>query len=119
MSGALKRETLAIGLAAIALSLLTIVGLPGPLQAVAALAILILLPGLALARLLPVTGPAPAALLALALGLATLTAVSLGMFYLAVWSWQACVLAMGLLTVLATVACAWQDMARTRKEVAQ
>ena len=108
MSG-VSRATLALGLAAVALSLVTLIGLPTPLQAVAAIAVLILLPGQALARLTPVTDPALGVLLVLALGLAALTAVSTAMFYLAVWSWQACVVTMGVTTVLACVA-------RARKE---
>ncbi|MGX1162220.1 hypothetical protein FBY31_3724 [Arthrobacter sp. SLBN-100] len=106
-----KRPTMALGLAAAALVLLTLVGLPTPLQAVAAAAVLILLPGQALARLTPVTDLALAALLVLALGLATLTAVSTAMFYLAVWSWQACVVSMGVITILACIARARQEAA--------
>ncbi len=111
MSGSVSRLTLALGLAAVALSLVTLVGLPTPLQAVAATAVLVLLPGQALARLTPVTDAALGALLVLALGLATLTAVSTAMFYLAVWSWQACVVMMGAITVLAC-------LARARRETA-
>ncbi|WP_306906539.1 hypothetical protein [Arthrobacter pascens] len=100
---------MALGLAAIALSLVTLVGLPTPLQAVAAIAILVLLPGQALARLTPVTDLALGALLVLALGLAALTAVSTTMFYLAVWSWQACIITMGVITILACIARARQE----------
>ncbi|WP_077490256.1 hypothetical protein [Sinomonas mesophila] len=110
MSG-VSRPTVALGLAAVALSLVTLVGLPTPLQAAAAIAVLILLPGQALTRLTPVTDPTLGALLVLVLGLGALTAVSTAMFYLAVWSWQACVVTMGVTTVLACVA-------RGRKEVA-
>lgn len=107
-----KRPTTVLGLAAVALSLLTLVGLlPTPLQTVAAAAVLILLPGQALARLTPVTDIALATLLVLALGLATLTAVSTALFYLAVWSWQACVVAMGVITILACVARSRQEAA--------
>jgi hypothetical protein len=106
-----KRPTMALGLAAVALVLLTLVGLPTPLQTAAAVAVLILLPGQALARLTPVTDFALGALLVLALGLATLTAVSTAMFYLAVWSWQACVVSMGAITILACVARARQEAA--------
>jgi hypothetical protein len=107
--GGVSRLTVALGLAAVALSLVTLLGLPTPLQTVAALAVLVLLPGQALARLTQVTDLALGALLALALGLAALTAVSTAMFYLAVWSWQACVLTMGVITLLACIA-------RARKE---
>jgi hypothetical protein len=106
-----KRPTMALGLAAAALVLLTLVGLPTPLQTAAAAAVLILLPGQALARLTPVTDFALSVLLVLALGLATLTAVSTAMFYLAVWSWQACVVSMGVITILACVARARQEAA--------
>jgi hypothetical protein len=99
-----SRATLALGLAAVALSLATLAGLPTPLQAVAAIAVLVVLPGQALVRLIQVTDVALGALLVLALGLATLTAVSTAMFYLAVWSWQACVVTMGIITVLACTA---------------
>lgn len=109
MSGGVSRPTVALGLAALALSLVTLIGLPTPLQTVAATAVLVLLPGQALARLTQVTDPALGALLALALGLAALTAVSTAMFYLAVWSWQACVLTMGVITVLACTARARQE----------
>lgn len=103
-SGGVSRFTVVLGLAAVALSLVTLVGLPTPLQAVAALAVLVLLPGQALARLMQVGDLALEVLLVLALGLAALTAVSTAMFYLAVWSWQACVVSMGVITVLACVA---------------
>ncbi|WP_307611241.1 hypothetical protein [Pseudarthrobacter sp. W1I19] len=106
-----KRPTIVLGLAAVVLALLTLVGLPTPLQTVAAVAVLILLPGRALARLTPVTDLALGMLLLLALGLATLTAVSTAMFYLAVWSWQACVISMGVITILACIARARQEAA--------
>ena len=108
-SGGVSRFTVALGLAAVALSLVTLVGLPTPLQAVAAVAVLVLLPGQALARLTQVTDLALGVLLVLALGLAALTAVSTAMFYLAVWSWQACVVTMGVITVLACTARARQE----------
>ncbi len=111
MRGGVSRYTLALGLAAVALSLVTLIGLPTPLQAVAAIAVLVLLPGQAMARLTEVTDAAFRALLVLALGLAALTAVSTAMFYLAVWSWQACVLTMGVITVLACIARARQETA--------
>ena len=109
--GGVSRFTVGLGLGAVGLSLVTLVGLPGPLQAVAAIAVLVLLPGQALARLMQVSDVALGVLLVLALGLAVLTAVSTAMFYLAVWSWQACVVSMGVITVLACVA-------RARKEAA-
>ena len=109
--GGVSRFTVVLGLGAVALSLVTLVGLPAPLQAVAAIAVLVLLPGQALARLMQVSDLALGVLLVLALGLATLTAVSMAMFYLTVWSWQACVVSMGVITVLACVA-------RARKEAA-
>jgi hypothetical protein len=110
MSG-VSRPTVVLGLGALALSLVTLIGLPTPVQAVLAIAVLILLPGQALARLMPVTDLALSVLLVLALGLATLTAVSTAMFYLGVWSWQACVLTMGVITILACVARARQEAA--------
>ncbi len=111
MRGGVSRSTVALGLAAVALSLVTLIGLPAPLQAVAAIAVLVLLPGQAMARLTEVTDAAFRALLVLALGLAALTAVSTAMFYLAVWSWQACVVTMGVITVLACLARARQETA--------
>ncbi|MDN4610567.1 hypothetical protein [Arthrobacter burdickii] len=110
MSG-VSRGTVVLGLLAVALSLATLVGLPAPLQAVAALAVLILLPGQALVRLMDVKDLALGALLVLALGLAVLTAVSTAMFYLALWSWQACVVTMGVITILACMARARQEAA--------
>jgi hypothetical protein len=109
MSGGISRPTMVLGLAAVVLSLITLVGLPTPLQAVAAIAVLILLPGQALVRLMPVTDLALGVLLVLAIGLAALTAVSTAMFYLAVWSWQACVITMGVITILACLARARQE----------
>ena len=111
MSG-VSRPTVVLGLAAVALSLVTLLGLPTPLQAVAAIAVLVLLPGHALTRLMPVTDLALGAMLVLALGLATLTAVSTTMFYLTVWSWQACVVTMGVITILACLARARQEAAK-------
>jgi len=110
MSG-VSRPTVVLGLAAVALSLVTLLGLPTPLQAVAAITVLVLLPGQALARLTQVTDLALGAVLVLALGLATLTAVSTAMFYLTVWSWQACVVTMGAITILACLARARQEAA--------
>lgn len=106
-----KRPTMALGLGTAALALLTLVGLPTPLQTMAAAAVLILLPGQALARLTPVTDLALGTLLVLALGLATLAAVSTAMFYLAVWSWQACVISMAVITILACIARVRQEAA--------
>jgi hypothetical protein len=103
-------------LAAVVLSVATVAGLPAPLQAVAGLAILIVLPGFALVRLMPGTDPALRALLVPALGLAAVTAVSTVMFYLTIWSWQGSVVTMGVLTVLACVAHAWQEDVPARKE---
>ncbi|WP_026549068.1 hypothetical protein [Arthrobacter sp. Br18] len=110
-AGGISRLTVALGLAAVALALATLVGLPTPLQVVAAIGILVLLPGQALVRLIQVKDLALGVLLVLALGLATLTAVSTAMFYLAVWSWQACVVTMGVITVLACLARARQEAA--------
>lgn len=101
---------MALGISAVVLSLVTLLGLPTPLQAVAAAAILVLLPGYALARLTQVSDAALRVLLVLALGLAVLTAVSMAMFYLAVWSWQASVVTMGVITVLACLARARQEV---------
>lgn len=109
--GGVSRPTVVLGLAAVALSLVTLVGVPTPLQTVAAIAVLVLFPGQALVRLTQVTDPGLGALLVLALGLATLTAVSTAMFYLAVWSWQACVVTMGVITILACLARARQEAA--------
>ncbi|WP_159800866.1 hypothetical protein [Arthrobacter zhaoguopingii] len=106
-----SRPTVALGLAAVVLSVATVVGLPAPLQAVAAIAVLVLLPGQALARLTQVTDLALGAVLVLAIGLATLTVVSTAMFYLALWSWQACVVTMGVITVLACIVRARQEVA--------
>jgi hypothetical protein len=106
-----SRLTVALGLAAVVLSVVTIVGLPAPLQAVAAIAVLVLLPGQALARLTQVTDIALAVVLVLAIGMGTLTVVSTAMFYLALWSWQACVVTMGVITVLACIVRARQEAA--------
>lgn len=106
-----SRPTLALGVAAVVLALVTLAGLPTPLQTVAAIAVLILLPGQALARLIPITDVPLGVLLVLGLGLATLTAVSTAMFYLTLWSWQACVVTMAVITVLACLARARQEVA--------
>ncbi|MGN8130188.1 hypothetical protein [Arthrobacter sp. RC1.1 241] len=106
-----SRPTLALAIAAAVLSLAVLVGLPAPLQALSAAAVLVLLPGQAMTRLTPVTDLALVALLVLALGLATLTAVSTAMFYLTVWSWQACVVTMGVITIVACLARARQEAA--------
>ena len=110
--GGVSRPTVVLGLAAVALSLVTLLGLPTPLQAVAAIAVLVLLPGQALARLIQVNDLALGAVLVLALGLATLTAVSTAMFYLGAWSWQACVVTMAVITILACLARARQEAAK-------
>ncbi|WP_115788319.1 hypothetical protein [Arthrobacter silvisoli] len=112
MSSGVSGPTVALGIADVALSLVTLVGLQTPLQAAAAVAVLVLLPGQALTRLTQVDDVALSALLVLSLGLAALTAVSMTMFYLAVWSWQACVVTMGVVTVLACIARGRQEAAR-------
>lgn len=109
MIAGISRQAAMTSLAAVALSVATIAGLPSPLQAVAGLGILILLPGIALVRLMPGQDSAFRILLVPALGLAALTTISTVMFYLTVWSWQASVVTMGVLTVLACVAQAWQE----------
>ncbi|MHC6593164.1 hypothetical protein [Arthrobacter sp. C152] len=109
MNGRVSRVTLAVGLAAVVLSVVTLIGLPAPVQALAAAVVLVLLPGQAVARLLHVADRAFGALLVPVLGLAMLTAVSTAMFYLAVWSWQACVVAMSVITILACLERARQE----------
>lgn len=104
-----SRPTMAIALTAVVLSAVSLLGLPTPIQAVTALLVLVLLPGQALTRLMRVTDLGLGALLVLALGLASLTAVSTAMFYLSVWSWQACVVTMGAITILACIARARQE----------
>lgn len=111
MSRGISRLTVALGFAAVALSVVALLGLPTPLQAVAAVAVLVLLPGQALTRLTQVDNLALGALLVLALGLTALTVVSTVMFYLTVWSWQACVVTMGVITVLACIVRARQEAA--------
>ncbi|MFF2346160.1 hypothetical protein [Pseudarthrobacter sp. NPDC058119] len=106
-----SRPTMAIALTAVVLSVVSLLGLPTPIQAVTALLVLVLLPGQALTRLMRVTDLGLGALLVLALGLASLTAVSTAMFYLSVWSWQACVVTMGAITILACIARARQEAA--------
>ena len=108
---AISRPTMAIGLTALVLSAVSLLGLPTPIQAVTALLVLVLLPGQALTRLMRITDLGLGALLVLALGLASLTAVSTAMFYLSVWSWQACVVTMGAITILACLARARQEAA--------
>ncbi|QDG90131.1 hypothetical protein [Pseudarthrobacter sp. NIBRBAC000502770] len=108
---AISRPTMAIGLTALVLSAVSLLGLPTPIQAVTALLVLVLLPGQALTRLMRITDLGLGALLVLALGLASLTAVSTAMFYLSVWSWQACVVTMGAITILACIARARQEAA--------
>ena len=106
-----SRPTMAIALKDVVLSAVSLLGLPTPIQAVTALLVLVLLPGQALTRLMRVTDLGLGALLVLALGLASLTAVSTAMFYLSVWSWQACVVTMGAITILACIARARQEAA--------
>ncbi|WP_307361014.1 hypothetical protein [Pseudarthrobacter niigatensis] len=108
---AISRPTMAIGLTALVLSAVSLLGLPTPIQAVTALLVLVLLPGQALTRLMRISDLGLGALLVLALGLASLTAVSTAMFYLSVWSWQACVVTMGAITILACIARARQEAA--------
>lgn len=107
----ISRPTMGIALTAVVLSVVSLLGLPTPIQAVAALLVLVLLPGQALTRLMRVSDFGLGALLVLALGLASLTAVSTAMFYLSVWSWQACVVTMGAITILACLARARQEAA--------
>ena len=83
---------------------LVIVGLPQPIQALLAIALLGLVPGYAITRLTPLGDALFTALVSVAVSLALATFVSTALLYLNVWSGQACAIALGVVTLGASAA---------------
>lgn len=92
-------HTALVGAAGALLPLLVIVGLPQPAQAVFAVALLAFVPGYALIRLMPLCEALLTLLISVAVSLALATAVSTALLYLSVWSWQACAVVLGVVTL--------------------
>lgn len=88
--------------AAVLLPLVAVLQPPQPVQALAAVAVLLALPGLALTRLLRLEEPLLATAFTVAASCALTVLVSTALFYASVWSWQAVLVLLGLVTVLAT-----------------
>lgn len=86
------------------LPVLVIVGLPQPVQALLAVALLGLVPGYAITRLMPLGDALIIALVSVAMSLALATAVSTALLYLSAWSWEACAIALGVVTLGASAA---------------
>lgn len=92
-------HTALVGAAGALLPLLIIVGLPQPAQAVLAVALLALVPGYAIIRLMPLGEALLTVLVSVAVSLGLATAVSTALLYLSVWSWQACAIVLGMVTL--------------------
>jgi hypothetical protein len=75
-----------------------------PMRALAAASMLLLLPGLAVARLLRLSDPLLFLVAALSVSLALTTLTSTGLMYAGIWSWQLTLLLLGALTAAVAVA---------------
>lgn len=100
----LDAHTALVAGAGVLLPVLVIVGLPQPVQAVLAVALLGFVPGYAIIRLMPLGDALFTALVSVAVSLALATAVSTALLYLIVWSWQVCAITLGVVTLGASAA---------------
>lgn len=92
-------HTALVGAAGALLPLLILIGLPQPAQAVLAIALLALVPGYAIIRLVPLGELSLTLLVSVALSLGLATVVSTVLLYLSVWSWQGCAIVLGIVTL--------------------
>lgn len=88
--------------AAVVCPLLVIAHTPEPLRGVAGLALVAFLPGFAIARALGVRDPLQAGVIAIASSLALASLFSTSLLYAQLWSWQACAVALGAVTLVAS-----------------
>ena len=94
------RVAVGTGAAGLLLPTLLLVGVPQPVRGLAAFALLAFLPGFAVTRLIDLGSRAFEVVVAMAVSLALATAVSTGLLYLTAWSWGACILLLGALTLV-------------------
>lgn len=92
----------ATGISGLALPLLLAAGLPQPLRAVAAFALIGFLPGFALTRLLDFGDGVILVVVPIALSLALTAGMSTLLLSLTAWSWLRCVYVLGAVTLVAS-----------------
>lgn len=92
----------ATGTSGLALPLLLGIGLPQPLRAVVAFALIGFVPGFAVTRLLGFGGNIMLVVVSIALSLALTAAVSTLLLSLTAWSWLRCVYVLGAVTLVAS-----------------
>lgn len=109
LEGADRQSALLVGFGLLA-PLLAVLEPVQPLRALAACAVLMVLPGLALARLLRLRDPVLVCVVAVAASLAATVLVSTALFYAGLWSWQ---LSLGLIGALTAAIAATSALART------
>ena len=93
---------IAVAAAAASAPLLVIIGVPQPGQALLGLVLLGFLPGFALLRLGSGREPVQTIALSIALSLALATVLASSLLYLGMWSWQACVVLLGGIALVAS-----------------
>ena len=89
--------------AAVLCPVLVIAQAPEPIRGVAGLALVGFLPGFAIARALGIWDPLQSGIAAIASSLALASLFSTSLLYAHLWSWQACAVALGAVTVAASV----------------
>ena len=98
----LEWVAVATGISGLALPVLLATGLPQPLRAIAAFALVGFVPGFAVTRLMGLRDGLALVVVAVALSLALTAAVSTGLLYLTAWSWLRCVYVLGTVTLVAS-----------------
>lgn len=103
-----RPSTVALATAGALLPALVVLGVPQPMQALLATALLAFVPGFALVRLAAPREPLTAVALSIALSLAVATVMSAGLLYVGLWSWQLCCILLGAVTLAASAARPWR-----------
>lgn len=99
----IDREAAMLAGAGVLLPALLVLEPVQPVRALAAITLLMVLPGLALARLLQVPGLVLTALVTVSASLALVVLTSMAAMYAGVWSWQLCLVLLGAVTVALTL----------------
>jgi hypothetical protein len=102
--GPVERGSASLVAVGVLLPLVAVVPPSQPIRAIAAAGLLLLVPGLAVARLLRLGDPILFVVVALSTSLALSVLAATGLMYAGIWSWQLTLVLLGLIT--ATVAAA-------------
>jgi hypothetical protein len=92
----------ATGISGVAIPMLLAAGMPQPLRAVAAFALVGFLPGFAMVRLMGFGDRVVLLVVAVAVSLALTATVSTVLLYLTAWSWVRCIYVLGAVTLVAS-----------------